>query len=325
MKRLLNLTCAGLLASTSLAFAADELFEDKVIVRGPEFEITENDLEQAFVQRKAQMAAAGRSIPDHLRVQVEKETIDLLILKNMLLGMATDADRKAATEMVDQQISQSPPQLLGQQAKLLGLTEADFKQELVDQNTASQVVNREFKPKVVVTEEMSRQFYDENPTQFEAPEMVKAAHILIATKLPSGQDIPEDQQVEKKALAEKVLARAKAGEEFLALVAEFSEDPGVKQNNGEYTFGRGQMVPPFETAAWALQPGEISELVKTDFGYHIIKKIEAMPARMQEFNEADANIRAFLERRELQTVLQNYTKELKKDPSIQILEDKYKS
>jgi peptidyl-prolyl cis-trans isomerase C len=325
MNRPQLLLCSALAAATLSAHAADELFEDRVIVRGPEFEITENELDQAIVQRKAQMAAMGRSIPEHLRLQVEKETVDLLILKHTLLGMATDEDRATATNMVNQQISGSPPQLLGQQAKLLGLTEAAFKNELIEQNTASHVVNREFQPKVVVTEEMSRKFYDDNPTNFEAPEMVKAVHVLIATKTPEGQDLTTEEQAKKKELAEKVLARAKAGEEFVALVAEFSDDPGVAQNNGEYTFTRNQMVKPFEDAAWALPPGEISDLVKTDFGYHIIKKIESLPARIQTFEEVDSNIRAHLGRLELQKVLQNYTRELKKDPSIQILNDKYKS
>lgn len=324
MNHLLSLTCAGLLASTFAATAADDLFEDKVLVRGAEFEITENELDLAYLQRKAQMAAAGRSIPEHLRTEVEKQTLDLLILKNTLLNMATDEDKATANKTVQEQTSAAPPEMLGQQATLLGLTNEEFLQELIDQNTASLVVNREFKPKVIISEEMSRKFYDENPTQFEAPEMVKAAHILIAIKTADGQDLPDDVRTEKRKLADKVLARAKAGEDFTALIKEYSEDPGVSQNDGVYTFRRGQMVPPFEAAAWDLAPDEISDIVVTDFGYHIIKKHESLPARIQEFAETQKSIEEYLRNMELQKVLQDYISELKKDPSVQVLADKYK-
>ncbi len=324
MNRLLSLTFASVLASTFMASAADDLFEDKVLVTGPKFEITENQLSRAYLQRKAQMAAMGRSIPEQLRNDVEKETLDLLILKYTLLNMATEADRIAAAELVNQQIGNAPPAMLGQQATLLGLTEAEFRQELVDQNTASQVVNREFKPKVVVTEEMSKKFYDENQAQFEAPERVKATHILLATKLPDGTELSEDDKKAKRAEADALLVRAKAGEDFLALAKEYSEDPGVAQNGGEYTFGKGQMVPEFEAAAWTMEDGQISGIVVTAFGYHIIKKNETLPAQIQEFSEADPSIREYLNRQELQKVLHDYTGELKKDPSIVFVDEKYK-
>jgi parvulin-like peptidyl-prolyl isomerase len=238
--------------------------------------------------------------------------------------MATEADRTTATELVNKQIGSAPPAMLGQQAMLLGLTEEEFKQELIDQNTASQVVNREFKPKVVITEEMSKAFYDENQAQFEAPEQVKAAHILLATKLPDGTNLSEDDKKAKRAEAEALLVRAKAGEDFTALAKEYSEDPGVKENDGFYTFGKGEMVPEFEAAAWKLDDGGISEIVVTDFGFHIIKKYESLPAQILPFTEAEKNFRDYLSQLELQKILHDYTDELKKDPSIVFVDEKYK-
>jgi parvulin-like peptidyl-prolyl isomerase len=84
------------------------------------------------------------------------------------------------------------------------------------------------------------------------------------------------------------------------------------------------MVPEFEAAAWELQDGGISGIVVTDFGFHIIKKYETLPAQMLEFAEAEKNFRGYLAGQELQKVLHEYTAELKKDPSIVFVDEKYK-
>jgi PPIC-type PPIASE domain len=120
------------------------------------------------------------------------------------------------------------------------------------------------------------QYYSEHPTEFEE---VRVRHILINTQpQPPGPDAakkgeqpkpPSKEEARKK--AEEALAKARKGEDFAALVKQYSEDPGSKDKGGEYTFGHGQMVPEFEKAAFALQPGQISDLVETQFGYHIIK------------------------------------------------------
>ncbi len=102
-------------------------------------------------------------------------------------------------------------------------------------------------------------------------EQVRARHILFSTVDETGQPLSDEKIAEVSALAEEVLAKAKAGEDFEALVKEYSEDPGSKDNGGEYTFTRGKMVKPFEEAAFSLKPGQISDLVVTSFGYHIIK------------------------------------------------------
>lgn len=106
---------------------------------------------------------------------------------------------------------------------------------------------------VAVTDEEVAAYYTQNQGQFLS---VKASHILL----------------EDEAEAKKILERVKSGEDFNNLAAEFSKDPSAKENKGDLGyFRKGQMVEPFEEAAFKLQAGEISDLVKTDFGYHIIK------------------------------------------------------
>src|SRR4030095_7139203 len=140
-----------------------------------------------------------------------------------------------------------------------------------DQATAEAVVKRELK--VDVTDADVKKFYDENPSRFEQPEMVRASHLLLGTRDTANQvELPEDKKAAKRKLAEELVKRARDGEDFAKLAKEYSEDPGSKDNGGEYTFPRGQMVPEFESAAFSLGTNQISEIVTQQFGYHVIKR-----------------------------------------------------
>jgi peptidyl-prolyl cis-trans isomerase C len=325
MKQLTLLTVAALLTLAGTTRAADDLFADKVLVKGDGFEIKQSQLDQAYLQRKAQLATTGKTVPETMRDTIEKQTLDILLLKNLLMKKATAEDKAQAEKVIASQIKLAPEGALASQAKLLGLTEAAFKQELVDQHTATQVVDREFKPKVVITEEMSRKFYNDNLSKFEQPEMIRAAHVLILTKGEEGKDLSDAEKAAKKATAEKVLERAKKGEDFAALAKECSDDPGSKDNGGEYTFPRGQMVPEFEKAAFGQEPGKISDLITTQFGFHIIKTIEKVPAKVEEFSSAEPKIKNYLSQQELQRVLHEYTAEARKNPKLEILDERFKS
>ena len=138
--------------------------------------------------------------------------------------------------------------------------------------------------KVTVTDAEIQAQYQANIATYSTPEQVHVRHILFKTE---GKD---DAKV--KAAAEAVLAKAKApGADFAKLATQYSEDEGSKDKGGEYDFfGKGTMVKEFEDAAWALQPNEISGLVKTQFGYHIIKMLEKRPASVKPLDEVKAQI-----------------------------------
>lgn len=117
-------------------------------------------------------------------------------------------------------------------------------------------------------------YYEEHPewyneTQFrdDAEEAVWAKHILIR----SSSEAPAEEQDKARKKAEEILEKAKNGEDFAKLAMENSEDAGSAMFGGDYVFGRGKMDPAFEEKAFSLKPGEISDLVETNFGYHIIK------------------------------------------------------
>jgi peptidyl-prolyl cis-trans isomerase D len=139
------------------------------------------------------------------------------------------------------------------------------------------------------------------------PEQVVAAHILIKSDPAQGSGA----DAAARAKAEKVLARAKGGEDFGKLARESSEDASNKENGGQLPpFSRGQMVPEFEQAAFALSPREIAGPVKTQFGYHIIKLISKNPEHVQSFEEARGTLAADLAQRKSEAETSRLAREL---------------
>jgi peptidyl-prolyl cis-trans isomerase C len=129
-------------------------------------------------------------------------------------------------------------------------------------------------------EALAREQYLASPEQFQAPEQVHVSHILISTEKQS--------EPEARARAEEVLALVKKGEKpFSELALEYSQDSSVQQNQGDLGYiSRGQMVKPFEEAAFAMQePGEISPVIKTPYGFHILRFEDRKPARQKNFEE----------------------------------------
>jgi peptidyl-prolyl cis-trans isomerase D len=130
-------------------------------------------------------------------------------------------------------------------------------------------------------------YYNNHQDQYKVEEQVKARHILIS--VPEGSDAKTDATA--KATAEDVLKKIKAGGDFAALAKQYSTDPGSKDSGGELGwFGRKKMVPAFEQAAFALQPGQTSGLVKTSFGYHIIQVEEKQTAHTKTLAEVHDQI-----------------------------------
>jgi len=137
--------------------------------------------------------------------------------------------------------------------------------------------------RVVIPATEVQRFYNNNINLYQTPEQIRASHILFGVE---GKD---EAAVRKQ--AEAVLQQVKAGGDFAALAKKFSEDPGSRDRGGDLDyFGRGRMVPEFETAAFALQPGQVSDLVRSQFGFHIIKLVDRKPAVTQTLDEVRPQI-----------------------------------
>ena len=143
--------------------------------------------------------------------------------------------------------------------------------------------------RTTVTPTEVQQYYNGNITQYQTPEQVRASHILLNT---AGKD---EAAVRKQ--AEDILQQVKAGADFAGLAKKFSEDEGSKANGGDLDyFSRGRMVPEFEAAAFALEVGQVSDIVRSQFGFHIIKVVDKKPAVTRSLDEVRPQIEEQLKR-----------------------------
>jgi peptidyl-prolyl cis-trans isomerase D len=149
-------------------------------------------------------------------------------------------------------------------------------EELVIEDAAIEALLSEDSPRV-------RAYYDEHLDRYRQPEKVRARHVLLRVAPDASEEDVERVRERAVAARERILA----GEEFAQVAGELSEDPGSKIEGGDLGFfARGQMVPPFEEVAFALEPGETSDIVKTDFGFHVIRVEERKDAEERSFDEA---------------------------------------
>ena len=166
-----------------------------------------------------------------------------------------------------------------------------------------------------VSDEDLEAYYRDNERRLTLPEQVRVRHILLAWK-PMGT--ADDRAAVREQMA-PILARARAGEDFAALAREFSED-STRENGGDTgLFRRGQMVPPFEQAAFALEPGEISDPVETAFGVHILKLEERREARLLPLDEIRDQLLAHVREERMAAAEREEIARLRAEAEVEIL------
>jgi len=149
---------------------------------------------------------------------------------------------------------------------------------------------------VQVTQDDLRRYYRDHDAQYRVPEQVKVSHILIKTPLPGPDGKVDDKGVaEAQRRAEDLLKQVKGGGNFEELAKKYSEDPGSAKQGGSLGWiGKGQTVPEFEKAAFSLPKGQISDLVKSSYGFHIIRVDDKQDAHMKSLDEVKADIEPML-------------------------------
>jgi len=172
---------------------------------------------------------------------------------------------------------------------------------------------------VIATEEDQKQYYTLYKNKFSFPEQVKARHIL----LKFSHNMSEEEKKKVKEKAESILERLKKGEDFAELATAYSEDPGSAKKGGDLGyFQKGKMVKPFEEAAFSLKPGQLSGIVETRFGYHIIKVEDYKEAGTKTFDEVKDSIKAELQNELAKVKATEFIDKTVKDAGMEIYSDK---
>lgn len=256
------------------------LFGDPVVAKGKGFEIKRSELDGVVSGAKANAAAAGQSLPPGFEVSV----LNQLVTIQLLMQKATPADRTAGQAEADLQFTNllehfGSTEAFSRQLKMVGMTEADLRAKAAQEATAKAALKRELN--LNISDAQVTAYYSNHAAAFEEPEKVHVRHILLMTIDPSaGVPLTTNAVAAKRKLIDEIQKRVVAGEDFATLAKQYSEDPGSKENGGELqSFGKGDMVPEFEAAAFSLKAGQVSDVITTKYGFHIIKGIDKSPAK----------------------------------------------
>ena len=276
------------------------------------------ELERAV---KALEGRAGGPVPADQRDRVFRGVLDDMIGYKLLIQEAKARKIAVPDAEIEAQIaqirSQFPTQQQFEQALAAQkLTLEDVREDARSEMSVEKLVEGEIAAKIAVKPEAVNDFYQKNQDKFQQGPRVRASHILIS--FPQNADAAAKQQAKTK--AEGILKDLKAGKDFAAAAKESSQDPGSAVNGGDLGFfEKGQMVPPFEQAAFALNPGEMSELVESQFGYHIIKVAEKQTQRVVPLDEAKGQIEQYLGQQSRQAETEAFVNTLKAKAKIEIL------
>ena len=237
---------------------------------------------------------------------------ELLFQAGTKLGVA-DLDKQVADKVAQGKAKFKTDAEYENALKSAGLTPKSLEELLRKDIVINNLVVKEIVPKVTVSDADARKFYDENIDKFKRPEQIKASHILC--KVDPKASAEDKKKAREK--AETLLKEIKAGKDFAELAKANSDCPSSKQGGDLGFFGKGQMVPPFESAAFALKPGEVSDVVETQFGYHIIKVAEKKDAGAAKFDEVKDRIQDYLKNMKIQKGVLDYIAQLKEKAKIE--------
>jgi peptidyl-prolyl cis-trans isomerase C len=289
-------------------------------------QITQGQLDQNL-DRQMRLAGAqlGNLPPAYLeqfKQQMKQRILESLVGETLLDQQVeaanievTEAEAIAAIE--ERGALQDPPitvETLRQMVESQGESFDEFKKQYRSNLARQEFMEMQWAGKIDVNDADAQVYYDEHPQEFEAPEQIQASHILIAVD-PNTSD-PDDAKATARAKAESLLEQIREGADFAQLAGMHSSCPSAAGGGDLGLFGRGQMVAPFEEAAFALEPGEVSDVVETRFGFHIIKATGHQDAQKVPFEEARPDIIERLTMQKKQQVARNYLEELRDKATI---------
>lgn len=263
---------------------------------------------------------ANQPVPAERRDEVLRQALDQLVTYTVL-SQETRARKVSITDAeVESNIKQMQMQFPneGEFKKALaarGLTIERLRSDAKVDLSINKMMEAEVSTLPPPTDAQCREFYDKNPDKFKQPEAVRASHILFRVEETA------DAATKKKILAEAqaVLKQARGGSDFAELARKHSADGSAAQGGDLSFFTKGQMVPAFDQAAFAMKPGEISDLVTTQFGYHIIKLTERRAESTVGFEQVSPRIKEFLGGQQKQERAQAFIASLKQKAKIEVL------
>ena len=281
-------------------------------------EIKKAELDDALTAVLGQSGRSPGELPAEQKSGAYRMILDDMIVDKLLSKRA--ADVKVPDEDVIATFKRVTANLgsdeeIKAQIEKSGQTVDKVKENIRSSLRQQQWVDAQIKDKTEVTDADAEDFFNKHPEQFQAPERVRASHILLAVK----QDALPETVTKKQKEAEAIAARVKKGEDFTTLAKQLSEDPSAKENGGDLNFfAKEQMVPEFSEVAFKMKKDEVSDPVRSQFGYHIIKVTDRKQPEAMSLDQAKPRLLAFLKQQKKQAEVEKLVREIREKADVKI-------
>ena len=267
------------------------------------------------------MQRQGRFSPEQLqqmRPSLREQALETLINRLLLLQEASRKKIQPDVNKIDAEINMiagrfDSPDMFQKQLTIAGITEKDLRDQ-IEQKAIIDILLKDIIAGVgVVTDAEINGFYKDNPENFKVPEQVHPSHILLKVSPDDSPEVKEQKRLEIISLKDRI----EKGAAFDQLARDHSECPSKEQGGDMGFFTRGKMVKPFEEAAFNLKVGDVSEIVETQFGFHLIKLVERKQAKTMLLAEVRDKISEHLKNQKEGQVVSSYLEELRKGAKIE--------
>lgn len=281
--------------------------------------ITRAELDRAMTVLTAQNRLPAGDSPE-ARKQAESAALDQLIFAELMYQEGMKTPPADLEKQIDFKMSQNKGKF-GSVAefetalKSAGMVEKELAEITRKDIVISNFIEAKIVPSITVTDDEVKNFYNENKEQLKEEPQVKASHILIGVDANASAE--EKQKAREKAQA--LLKEIKGGKDFAETAKTSSTCPSKEQGGDLGYFGKGQMVREFEQAAFAMKIGDVSDVVETQFGYHIIKLTDKKEGEAPKLEEIKEKIATFLKGQKTQKAVFDYVTNLRKDAKVEIL------
>ena len=329
MKKIIALTLSSLLCISAVGCSSKKNNND-IVAKVNENNITIEDFKVTLALNKIDLESKYGSTVWETEVENGvkfKDTFKNRVLKGMIdvEAVCEEAKKDGLTpseEEIDKAFDELNKNLYANEnykkiLEDLKISDTCIKSQ-VEKTLTIQKYTENFDKNLKISDEEMKKYYEEHKADYYKDE-VKASHILISTVDDNGKELSEAKKKEAKKKAEEVLKKAKSGEEFSELAKEYSDDSGSAANGGDLGyFTKGQMVQPFEEAAFSLKSGEISGLVESEYGYHIIKVYDKIDKQLT-FDEVKDEIKKTLTEDKYMESIEAITKKAKVEKNESVI------
>lgn len=282
--------------------------------------LTQSVLDREIFRLTQQFLRMGKTVSDSQLMDIKKDALENIINHELFYQESQKEGVKVEETDISNQIDMIKKRfpsdaVFKEEMKKLNLTESELISEIKRGLIVQKFINNRFGQKITVSSEEMKGYYDKNPLLFKQPEQMKASHILI--KVDPQAD--ESTKLKARKKMEEIKNKLKGGEDFAELAKEYSQCPSSAQGGDLNYFRKGQMVKPFEEAAYSLKTGTVSDIVETQFGYHLIKATDKRPENTISYEEARGRIEQFLKQGKLQKEIKEYASKLQESAKIERL------